>query len=249
MRTSRLLVTVALFVITSTAVAQVEPSVIGTAGANAPATLKLESRMEYVDEEHKITPIKVAVQSVFSLNLDTSVTSSMIFTGAGAVTHTLLDVSAIQSLLPSQCSVSLTAGDGSMVARIRYSGTGDPVLEIGNVGSVVETLAFGGLCAYPTPPRAIWGAPFAVLHQDEMTGAAYYQFSIADWTQIGPLTPDGPITFFRDYSRATSTIGDEPLAPLVPVNEVRETTHIEFTIYARSPVNEPTPKRRRSVRH
>ena len=250
MRTSRLLFPAALLLTASTVAAQVRPSVIGTVDANAPATLKLESRIDYIDRDHNITPISVAVRSTFALNLDTSSTSPMIFTGAGAVTHTVLDVSDFQKVLPPQCSVTLTANDGSLVARIHYTNGGDPVLDLGNLGSVLETLALGGLCAYGNPPTNLWGGPYTLLHEDEISGAGYYQFSIEGWTQLGPLAPDGPVTFFKDYSQSTSSLGNEPVVPLMPVNEARETTHIEFTINARSPVTVPTPTpRRRSVRH
>lgn len=250
MRTFRLIASVIVLLHASTGVGQMRPSVIGTVAANSPATLSLDSRIDYIDAAHNVTPISIQVKSSFDLNLDLTGALPMTFTGAGAMKHTLLDVSGLQSVFPPQCSANLTAADGSMVARIRYSPGGEPVLEVGNLGSVLETLTLGGLCAYPSPARALWGGPYSVLHQDEMSGAGYYQFSVKGWTRRGPLTPDGPVTFFKDYARSTSNLGNEPVVPLAPMNEAREATHVEFTIYAQSPVTNPSPPaRRRAVAH
>ncbi len=249
MRVSRIIATI-LILTASTVVAQIKPSVIDTVAANSPATLTLDSRMDYVDAEHGIVPIIVQVKTSFDLNLDLTGALPMTFTGAGAVKHTLLDVSDFTKKLQPQCSASLSANDGSLVARIRYSPGGDPVLEIGNLGSILETLSLGGMCILPTGPSNLWGGPFSMLHQGEMLDPGYYQFSMKEWTQLGPLTPDGPVTFVKDYSGSTSGLGNDPLAPLVAANEVREKTHVEFTIYARSPVTNPTPpSRRRAVGH
>jgi hypothetical protein len=249
MRTFRLIASVIALLTASTVMGQTPLSVIDTVAANSPATLTLDSRIDYFDAKHDLTPISVQVKASFDLNLDLTGALPMTFTGAGAVKHTRLDVSGLDSVMKPQCNASMTAADGSMVARIRYSPGGDPVLEIGNLGSILETLVTGGYCPYANTTN-IWGGPYSLLHQDEMLDPGYYQFSIKDWTQLGPLTPDGPVTFFKDYARGTSNLGSEPVVPLFPMSEAREVTHVEFTIYARSPVTNPTPPlRRRAVRH